>query len=120
MARLLNPDGRLVLTSRTWERIRDGGSRIDVWDRLIRRNGRDAVVMYQWQIAATWEQEHHLEIVVAQIEPDGTVISGSERLSIWPFGYDELTTQLQAVGLTTDDVTFDPDGAGYRVVAVRE
>jgi SAM-dependent methyltransferase len=120
MARLLNPGGRLVLTSRTWERIRDGGSRIDVWDRLTRRNGRDAVVMYQWQIAATWEQEHHLQIVVAQIEPDGTVISGSERLSIWPFRYDELTTQLQAVGLTTDDVTFDPDGGGYKVVAVRE
>ncbi|MDT5220628.1 MAG: hypothetical protein QOF15_2733 [Mycobacterium sp.] len=120
MARLLNPDGRLVLTSRTWERIRDGGSRIEVWDRLTRRNGRDAVVMYQWQIAATWEQEHHLQIVVAQIEPDGTVISGSERLSIWPFRYDELTTQLQAVGLTTDDVTFDPDGGGYKVVAVRD
>ena len=74
----------------------------------------------QWQIAATWEQEHHLQIVVAQVEPDGTVISGSERLSIWPFRYDELIAQLQAVGLKTDDVTFDPDGGGYKVVAVRE
>ena len=120
MARLLNPGGRLVLTSRTWERIRDGGSRIDVWDKLVRRNGHDAVVMYQWEIAATWEQEHHLQIVVAQVEPDGTVISGSERLSIWPFQYDELVKQLQAVGLTADDVTFDPDGGGYKVVAVRE
>lgn len=120
MAGLLKPGGRLVLTSRTWERIREAGSRIDVWDRLVRRHGRDAVVMYHWQIAATWEQEHHLEIVVAQVGPDGTVVSDSERLSIWPYRQDELTTQLQAVGLTIDDVTFDPGGGQYKVVAVRE
>src|SRR6478672_4328250 len=41
MSRLLNPGGRLVLTSRTWELVRASGSRLDTRDRLIRRNGRD-------------------------------------------------------------------------------
>ncbi len=118
MSRLLNPGGRLVLASRAWERVRDAGSRIDVWDRLIRRNGRDAVVMYDWQIEPSWEQEHHLQIVVAQVEPDGSVLACSERLSFWPFRHEELMAQLQSIGLQVETTTFDPDGGGYRVVAV--
>lgn len=45
MSRLLNPRGRLVLTSRTWEIVRAGGSRMDVWDRVVRRGSRDGVVI---------------------------------------------------------------------------
>src|SRR4051794_30943423 len=51
MSRLLRPGGRLVLTSRTWELVRAGGSRLDIGDRLVRRNGRDALVLYRWEIA---------------------------------------------------------------------
>jgi hypothetical protein len=32
MSRLLRPGGRLVLTSRTWELVRAGGSRLDIRD----------------------------------------------------------------------------------------
>ena len=81
MSRLLNPRGRLVLTSRTWELVRAGGTRIDVRDRLVGRRGHDAVVIYSWQIEDLWEQEHRLEIAVAQVEPDGTVLTSSEPLS---------------------------------------
>ncbi|MFC6008271.1 class I SAM-dependent methyltransferase [Angustibacter luteus] len=119
MARLLNPGGRLVLTSRTWELERSRGSRLDVWDRVVRRRGRDAVVAYSWQIAQRWEQEHHLEIAVAQLEPDGSVRACSERLSIWPFRYEELVAQLADVGLTVGTTTFDPEADGYLVVAGR-
>ena len=52
--------GRLVLTSRNWELVRSAGSQVDVRDRLIRRNDRDAVVSYYWQIEQRWEQEHFL------------------------------------------------------------
>jgi SAM-dependent methyltransferase len=51
MARLLGRGGRLVLTSRTWELVRARGSRLDIGDRLVRRNGRDAVVIYRWETA---------------------------------------------------------------------
>jgi SAM-dependent methyltransferase len=117
MSRLLNPRGRLVLTSRTWELVRAGGTRIDVRDRLVGRRGHDAVVIYSWQIEHLWEQEHHLEIAVAQVEPDGTVLTSSERLSFWPYRYEELVAELQSVGLGIVESTFDPDGEGYMVVA---
>ena len=120
MSRLLNPGGRLVLTSRTWELVRSSGSRLDTRDRLVRRNGRDAVVTYYWQIEQRWEQEHNLEIAVAQVEPDGSVRACSERLSIWPFRYQELVAQLQSVGLKVETTTFDPDADGYMVVAGSE
>ena len=120
MSRLLRPGGRLVLTSRTWELVRSSGSRLDTRDRLIRRNGRDAVVTYCWHIEQRWEQEHNLEIAVAQVEPDGSVRACSERLSIWPFRYEELVAQLQSVGLTVETTTFDPEADGYTVVAGSE
>lgn len=117
MSRLLSPGGRLALTSRTWELVRSSGSRLETRDRLIRRNGRDAVVTYYWQIEQRWEQEHYLEIAVAQVEPDGSVRACSERLSIWPFRYEELVAQLQSVGLEVETTTFDPGADGYMVVA---
>jgi SAM-dependent methyltransferase len=120
MSRLLSPGGRLVLTSRNWDLVRSAGSRVDVRDRLVRRNGRAAVVSYHWQIEQRWEQEHFLEIVVAQIEPDGAVRACSERLSIWPYRYEDLVSQLRSVGLTVQSTTFDPRSDGYLVVASRD
>lgn len=119
MSRLLAPGGRLVLTSRNWERVRAAGSRVDVRDRLIRRNDRDAVISYYWQIQQQWDQEHFLEISVAQIEPDGAVRPCSERLSIWPFRYEDLVSELETVGLKVVTTTFDPAADGYTVVAER-
>ena len=117
MSRLLASGGRLVLTSRNWELVRAAGSRVDIRDRLIRRNDRDAVVSYYWQIEQQWEQEHFLEISVAQIEPDGAVRPCSERLSIWPFRYEDLVAELETVGLRVVTTTFDPAADGYTVVA---
>ena len=119
MSRLLGRDGRLVVTSRTWELVRARGSRLDVADRLVRRQSRDAVVVYNWQIEQRWDEEHHLEIAVAQVASDGSVLTHSERLSCWPFRQEELVSQLQAVGLAVDSNTFDPDAENYTVVAVK-
>ena len=65
MARALRRGGHVVLTSRNWELVRARGSRLDIGDRLVRRNGRDAVVVYRWDIAPRWEDEHHIEIAIA-------------------------------------------------------
>lgn len=118
MARLLKPGGRLVLTSRAWEHVRANGSRFDIRDRLIRRHGRDALLMYRWEIEQQWEQEHHLEVTVAEVVQDGSVRSRSERLSIWPFRYEELVEQLHSVGLNVETTTYAPDADGYTLVAV--
>ncbi len=117
MARLLRPDGRLVLTSRRWELVRAMGSRLDIADRLIRRNGRDAVVIYRWEIAPRWEEEHHIEITIAQLDRDGSVIVRSELLSSWPFRHDELEANLRQIGLRTEVSTFDLEAENYTVVA---
>ena len=120
MSRLLRPGGRLVLTSRNWELVRAAGSRLDVRDQLVRRNGRDALVIYRWEIAPHWEQEHHIEIAVAQVNADGSVLVRSELLSSWPYRYDDLRVELQRVGLRIENSTFDPKGDEYVVVAIKE
>ena len=110
----------MVLTSRTWELVRAGGSRLDIRDQLVRRNGRDALVIYRWEIAPQWEQEHHIEIAVAQVEADGSVRVRSELLSCWPFRYEELGSELDSVGLTVERSTFDPKAEGYMVLATKK
>lgn len=120
MSRLLRPGGRLVLTSRNWELVRAGGSRLDIRDQLVRRNGRDAVVAYRWEIAQDWEQEHHIEIAVARLQADGSVDVCSERLSSWPYRYDDLLSGLHGVGLTVERSTFDAGAEDYMVVATKD
>lgn len=117
MSRLLCPGGRLVLTSRTWELVRARGSRLDIGDRLVRRNGRDAVVVYRWEIAPQWEEEHHIEIAVAQVDAAGSVLARSELLSCWPYRHDELEAELLRVGLRVERSTFSPEAENYTVVA---
>jgi SAM-dependent methyltransferase len=117
MSGLLKPGGRLVLTSRTWELVRARGSRVDVRDRVIRRKGRDGVVIYYWELEPLWEDEHHLEIAVSLLGADGSVQTRSERLSFWPFRYEQLVAELESVGLTVDASTFNPEAEEYRVVA---
>jgi SAM-dependent methyltransferase len=116
MSRLLRHGGRLVLTSRTWELVRARGSRLDITDRLVRRNGRDAVV-YRWEIAPQWEDEHHIEIAVAQLDAAGSVLVRSELLSCWPYRHEQLDDELRRVGLRTERSTFDPEAENYLVVA---
>ena len=113
MSRLLRPGGRLVLTSRTWELVRARGSRLDISDHLVRRNGRDAVVIYRWDIASHWQEEHHIEIVIAEVAATGSVLVRSERLSCWPYRHEELEAELQQVGLST----YNPEAENYMVVA---
>jgi SAM-dependent methyltransferase len=101
MSRLLRPGGCLVLTSRTWELVRARGSRPDIRDPLVRRNGRDAVMVYRLEIAPHWEDEHYTEIAIAQVEATGLVLVRSELLSCWPYRYEELEAGLHRVGLRT-------------------
>jgi SAM-dependent methyltransferase len=117
MSRVLRPGGRLVLTSRTWELVRSRGSRLDIGDHLVRRNGRSAVVIYRWEIALRWEEEHHIEIAVAEVDGAGAVVVRSELLSCWPYRYDDLEAELHRVGLRTETSTFDLEAENYLVVA---
>jgi hypothetical protein len=107
----------LVLTSRNWELVRDRGSRLDIGDRLVRRNGRDAVVVYRWEVAPHWEEEHHIEIAIAIVDAAGSVDVRSELLSCWPYRYDQLDVELHRLGLRTEMSTFNSEAENYMVVA---
>jgi hypothetical protein len=93
---------------------------LDIRDQVVRRNGCDALVIYRWEIAPHWEQEHHVEIAVAQVDADGSVLVRSEVLSCWPYRYDELVSELHSVGLEVEISTFRPETEGYMVVATKQ
>jgi hypothetical protein len=86
-------------------------------DRLVRRNGRDALVIYRWQIAPRWDEEHHIEIAVVQLEGGESVTVRSELLSCWPYRYDELETELRQVAIRIEVSTFNLEAENYMMVA---
>ena len=64
-----------------------------------------------------WDEEHHIEIAIAQLDGGGSVIVRSELLSCWPYRYDELAAELRQVGLRTEVSTFNLEAENYTVVA---
>lgn len=119
MASVLRPGGRLVLTSRNWEMIRGAGSGITVGDQVVVRDGRRAVVIYDWSLREDWEEPHRLDIAVAVLRDRDAVKTTSASLDFWPFRNEELLADLDAVGLTPEASTYDPDVDRYLVVALR-
>jgi 2-polyprenyl-3-methyl-5-hydroxy-6-metoxy-1,4-benzoquinol methylase len=119
MASVLRTGGVLALTSRNWEQIRSAGSRLDVWDRLVERGTRRAVVVYSWQVPPSWDTEHRLEISVAALQDGDRLQVTTERLSIWPFRLEELRADVAAAGLSLASSTYDATQTNYLVTAQR-
>jgi len=119
MASVLRTGGVLALTSRNWEQIRSAGSRLDVWDRLVERADRKAVVVYSWQVPPSWETEHRLEISVAALQDGDRLQVTTELLSIWPFRHEELQADIAAAGLSLTGSTYDATQTDYLVTAQR-
>jgi SAM-dependent methyltransferase len=97
MAGALKPGGRLILTSRNWDREQTGGT----W--VVERDGRRAEVRYEW----TAGTPARLKITVAGV---------SETLTVWPFTADELFDDLRASGLEPQESTHTPEAERYLVV----
>lgn len=119
MAFVLATGGLLALTSRNWEQIRSAGSRLDVWDRLVERAGRKAVVVYSWQVPPSWDAEHHLQISVAALQDGDQLQVTTELLPIWPFHHEELLADVAAAGLSLAGSTYDAIQPNYLVTAQR-
>ena len=119
MASVLATGGVLALTSRNWEQIRSAGSRLDVWDRLVERAARKAVVVYSWQVPPSWDAEHHLRISVAALQDDDQLQVTTELLSIWPFQHEELLADVAAAELSLAESTYDATRPEYLVTARR-
>jgi SAM-dependent methyltransferase len=119
MAGVLRPGGLFVVTSRNWELERAQGSRVNVSEELVERDGRRALVVQSWTIADGWDEMHTMEVVVALIGDDGAVTPHGERLRVWPFRHETLDEDLRAAGLEPASSTYDPDEGRYLVTARR-
>lgn len=119
MASVVKPGGVLTLTSRNWEQVRMAGSRLDVWDRLVERAGRKAVVAYSWQVPASWDAEHGLEISVAELHDGDRLKVTSERLAMWPFSHDNLLADIEAAGLSLTSSSYDATRTSDYVVTAK-
>lgn len=119
MATVLTPGGHLNVTSRNWERLRALDPGIDVADTLTPRAGRTGLAVRSWTLPDAWEAPHQLEVAVAEL--DGLRVVGvvSERLTFWPFTYEQLTAELRAAGLEVIGTSYARDADRYGVVARR-
>jgi len=119
MGAVLRDGGVLTLTSRSWEHVRSAGTRQELWDRIVERDGRRAVVAYSWQVPASWDDEHRLEISVGQLRSGERLEVTSEVLSLWPFPHEDLHADLAATDLNPTNCTYDASPADYVVTARR-
>jgi len=118
MGGVLRDGGSLVLTSRNWELQRHQSPGLQISERLIERDGRSGLLIYDWLPASSWIEGHHLDFAVVVLETaTGTIRTYSERLTYWPFTYDELIGDLHHAGLSLDATTYQPNLERYLVSA---
>jgi SAM-dependent methyltransferase len=99
MTGVLRDGGLLVLTSRTWEQVRAAGSRLEVGEQLVERDGGRGLPIYAWTIPERWDEPHAFDVAVALIGDDGAVTACGEHFAFWPYTEDELREDLRSVGL---------------------
>jgi SAM-dependent methyltransferase len=119
MAQSLRAGGLLVVTSRTWEQVRADGTRLQVAERLVVRDGRRGLPIYSWTIPPAWDEPHCFDVAVALVGDDGAVVTHRERFAFWPFTEDELRADLRAAGLTPQAGAVPADKPGRYVVTAR-
>jgi SAM-dependent methyltransferase len=117
MAGALTPCGVLAVTSRGWEALRAARPRLEIGDRLVERDGVRALVVRHWTIPESWEAEHAMDVAVARIAADGSVVTSAEQLRFWPFTHDDLLADLAAAGLDVATDGWMPDAGRYLVTA---
>jgi SAM-dependent methyltransferase len=120
MRSVLRRGGRLVVTSRNWEKLRADRPGLQIAERLVERHGRQGLVIHRWTIPDRWADPHFLEVAVAVLEGGGAVTTRSELLTFHPFTHDTLRDDLAAAGLTPLSSTYGPDADRYAVTATRE
>ena len=119
MAQTLRPGGLLVVTSRTWEQVREAGSRLQVAEQLVVRDGRRGLPIYAWAIPERWDQPHFFDVAVALVGDDGRVQTHGERFAFWPFTEQELAGDLRDAGLEPASAAAPADKAGRYLVTAR-
>ena len=118
MAAVLAEGGRLVVTSRNWERLRaarpgPGGGRRGSWSGAAAApwscaRGRSPTAGRS-RTRSRWRWRC--------VDEDGGVRTHAERMPFWPFRHEELEADLRAAGLLPQASTYAPDAQRYLVQA---
>ena len=116
MRSALRPGGALAVTSRNWAVTRASGSRLEVGDALIVRNGIAGLVVHSWSIADDWDEPHILDVAVALLD-DGRVRPHVARLTFWPFSHGQLLDDLEACSFAPRLDTYEDTLERYLVVS---
>ena len=119
MAGVLRPGGLLVVTSRSWDQVRAAGSRLQVGERLVVRDGVRGLTIHSWTIPAGWDEPHYFDVAVALVGDDGAVRTHRERFAFWPFTEEELAEDLVAAGLEDIAGGVPADKPGRYLVSAR-
>lgn len=119
MAGVLRAGGLLVVTSRAWEQVRAAGSRLQVGERLVIRDGRRGLPIHSWEIPERWEQPHRFDVAVALLGDDGEVRTCRERLAFWPFTEEQLLEDLRSAALEPAPAGTPADKPGRYLVTAR-
>jgi SAM-dependent methyltransferase len=117
MRRVLRPGGRLLVTSRNWERLRADRPGLEVGERLVERDGGVAVVVRSWTIPERWTDVHFMDVAVIVLLGGGALRPHAERLEFWPFKHEVLDAELRAAGFAPEESSYSEDAARYLVTA---
>ena len=110
------PGGRLVVGSRTWEKLAAERRRVTLVDEAPVRGGRRATTLYVWTLAEGWGGAHTAEIVMV-FDDDGALSHRRYPVRMRPFPLDELLGALSAAGFGSLEHDWSMDADFYEVVA---
>ncbi|MCC2276092.1 class I SAM-dependent methyltransferase [Streptomyces sp. ET3-23] len=110
--------GKLLVTSRNWEKIHRERQRLAVPSQMQKQGGRQGLGIYLWDIPETWDAPHVAEIVILVFEGD-TVVSRRHEVVFQPFRHGELVHRMQQSGLSIVSDSYETDADWYSVVAER-
>ncbi len=115
MREVLAEDGKMVLDSRNWEKLRQEKPRFSVLA-LREREGKKCIPLYVWNFPEKWE-EAHVVVVVLVFEEGGRTWHRSYPITYYPFRADELMRRLKTAGFAEAESDYEEAKDDYRALA---
>ncbi|GHF04192.1 class I SAM-dependent methyltransferase [Streptomyces morookaense] len=110
--------GKLLVTSRNWEKLHAERQRLAVPSQLQRHGERQGLGIYLWSIPETWGAPHVAEIVILVFEGDA-VVSRRHEITFQPFRHDELVDRMEQSGLSVVGDSYEADADWYSIIVQR-
>jgi glycine/sarcosine N-methyltransferase len=114
MRAVLKPNGKLLLATRNWEKLRRENVRASVANTVLERDGMQCISVYLWDHQANWDAQHSVELLLI-FEHDGHVTSRCYALTYRPIRYEELCACMEEVGFAIHRDSYRRDTDWYEI-----